>query len=373
MGDLITHFTKVTDIRHKQGKRHNLIDIITIAICGILCGADDWVMIEQFGLGKERWFRRFLELPHGIPSHDTFGKVFAWIDPEEFQACFMAWIREIAAVTQGQVIAIDGKTARRSHDRANGKKAIHLVNAWASTNEMALGQKKVKDKSNEITAIPELLKMLDINSCIVTIDAIGTQKSIIQAILKQKADYLLAVKQNQGKLYARIQYGYELDRNNEFKDAPYDFARTVNKNHGRIEIRKCWVVSDPEYIAYIDPEGNWPGLKSIAVVEGVRKIGDKSSSQIRYFISSLETKADHMLRCIRTHWEVENKLHWNLDVTFREDDSRVRKGHAPENLAVIRKLALNLLRRNKSRKGGAKTKRLICAVDTDFLLEVLNS
>jgi len=373
MGDLITHFGKVTDIRQKQGKRHNLIDIITIAICGILCGADDWVMIEQFGLAKESWFHEFLELPHGIPSHDTFGKVFSWIDPEEFQACFMEWIKEIAVVTQGQVIAIDGKTVRRSHDRANGKKAIHLVNAWASETEMALGQKKVEDKSNEITAIPELLKMLDINGCIVTIDAIGTQKSIIQGILRQKADYVLAVKQNQGKLYDLIQHGYELDLKNEFKDAPYDFAQTVNKNHGRIETRKCWVVSDPEYIAYIDPQGNWPGLKSIAVVEGVRKIGGKSSSQIRYFISSLETNADHMLKCIRTHWEVENKLHWNLDITFREDDSRVRKGHAPENLSVIRKLALNLLRRNKSRKGGAKTKRLICAVDTDFLLEVLNS
>jgi predicted transposase YbfD/YdcC len=373
MGDIKTHFRKVTDKRQKQGKRHKLIDIIAIAICGIICGADDWVMIEQFGIGKEKWFRKFLELPHGIPSHDTIGKVFSWIDPEEFHSCFMDWVREIAVVTKGELIAIDGKTVRRSHDRTEGEKAIHIVSAWASQNEMVIGQKKVADKSNEITAIPELLKMLDISGCIVTIDAIGTQKTIINDILKKKADYLLAVKKNQGKLYEQVKHCFEVDQKNDFEDAPYDFARTVNKGHGRIETRKCWVVTDPDYLAYIDPEKKWQGLKSVAIIESVRKIGEASSAQTRYFISSLETTAKHMLKCIRGHWEVENKLHWNLDVSFREDESRVRKGHAQENLTIVRKLALNLLRKNKSRKGGAKTKRLICAIDTDFLLDVLNS
>lgn len=349
------------------------MDIILIAICGILCGADDWVMISGFGKAKREWFASFLELPHGIPSHDTFGKVFAWIDPKEFQACFMDWVHEIAEITQGQLIAIDGKTVRRSYDRANGKEAIHLVSAWASENGLVLGQVKVDDKSNEITAIPELLKMLDINGCIVSIDAMGTQKEVVSTILEQKGDYILAVKQNQGHLHDQIETVYKYDRENDFKDAPYDYVKTVNKGHGRIETRQCWVISDPEYIRYVDLESSWKGLKSIAIVEATRRKGEATSSQIRYFISSLEIDAGKMLDHIRKHWEVENKLHWSLDISFREDDSRVRKGHAPENLAIIRKMALNLLRQNQTRNGGAKTKRLICAADTDFLLEILNS
>ena len=373
MADLITHISKITDTRSQLGRRHNLVDIIVIAICGILSGADDWVMISGFGKAKKEWFASFLELPHGIPSHDTFGKVFAWIDPKEFQVCFMDWVREVAEITRGQVIAIDGKTVRRSHDQAYGKAAIHLVSAWASENGLVLGQVKVDDKSNEITAIPELLKLLDISGCIVSIDAMGTQKEIVSLILEQKGDYLLAVKQNQGRLYEQIEASYQYDRSNDFKDAPYDYVKTVNKGHGRIETRQCWVISDPEYIKYIDPDRGWQGLKSITIVEATRRENEKISSQIRYFISSLDIEAAQMLEHVRKHWEVENKLHWSLDITFREDYSRVRKGHAPENLAIIRKMALNLLRQNQTRNGGAKTKRLICAADTDFLLEILNS
>lgn len=373
MADLITHLSNLTDVRSPMGKRHNFVDIVVIAICGIICGADDWVMIEHFGNAKKDWFENFIKLPHGIPSHDTFGKVFALIDPKEFEKCFIDWVREIAEISSGQLIAIDGKTVRRSHDRTNGKEAIHLVSAWASKNGVVLGQVKVNDKSNEITAIPELLKMLDISGCIVSIDAMGTQKEIVSTILEQKGDYLLAVKQNQGRLYDFIESVYTIDRDNDFKEAPYDYARKVNKSYGRIETRQCWITSDPEYIRYVDPDGDWQSLKSIVIVKGTRSVGDKRSSQVRYFISSLDIDAAQMMKHVRQHWEVENKLHWSLDVTFKEDDSRVRIGHAPENLAIIRKMALNLLRQNKSKKCGAKSKRLLCALDTDYLLEVLRS
>ncbi len=380
MSDLMTHFSKVTDIRppsvpgarEEQGKRHPLMDIIAIAIIGVICGADDWVTIEQVGKAKEDWFRKFLKLPHGIPSHDTFGKVFAWMDPDEFQKCFLDWIKEVAEMTAGQVIAIDGKTVRRSHDRANGKGPIHLVSAWASENELVIGQRKIDDKSNEITAIPELLKLLDIRGCIVTIDAIGTQRGIARAILGQKAEYVLAAKRNQGKLYEDIRHLFQVDREDGFKGSPFDYARTVNKGHGRVEIRKCWVTSAPEYLQYMDRDGEWEGLKSIAIVEATRRIGEKESSEMRYFISSLDVGAEAMLTYIRTHWEVENKLHWCLDMVFREDDNRVRKGHAPENIAIMRKIALNVLRKEKSKKRGAKAKRLICAMDMDYLLKVIN-
>jgi predicted transposase YbfD/YdcC len=372
MTDLITHFSEIPDPRKARGKRHKLIDIIVIAICGIICGADNWVMIEAFGKAREKWFGRFLELPHGIPSHDTFGNVFAMIKPQAFQNSFIAWIKDIAKLTQGQVIAIDGKRIRRSHNKAKGQEAIHLVSAWASENELAIGQVKADGKSNEITAIPILLKMLDITGCIVSIDAIGTQKKIVSSILDGKGDYLLAVKGNQPGLYDRVEQAFRYDQKQDFDHAPYDYGETINKNHGRIEKRQCWVVTDPDYINYIDPDNEWAKLNSLIILKATRIIDQETTSQIRYFISSLKESAQKMMGYVRQHWGVENKLHWSLDMTFREDDSRVRSGHAPENLALMRKMALNLLRQNKSRKGSVKTKRLLCATDPDFLLDMLN-
>ncbi|NPV55195.1 MAG: ISAs1 family transposase [Anaerolineae bacterium] len=363
----------MSDKRKPNGIRHKLIDIIAIAICGVICGGDDWVMIEYFGNAKREWFETFLELPHGIPSHDTFGKVFALIDPQEFQESFLGWVHEIAEITRGQLIAIDGKTARRSHDQSKGREALHLVSAWASQNGLVLGQVKVDDKSNEIRAIPELLKMLDIHGCLISIDAIGTQKEIVSTIIEQGGDYLLTVKQNQGSLYDQIASAFNVDYENEFKDTPYDYSKKVNKGHGRIETRECWITSDPEYINYIDPEGHWQKLSSLIILKATRVINGETSVQIRYFISSAVFGATQIMKFIRQHWEVENKLHWSLDVSFNEDSSRVRTGHAPENLALLRKMALNLLRLNKSKKCGAKTKRMLCAVDTNFLLEILNS
>jgi predicted transposase YbfD/YdcC len=373
MSDLITHFSNVTDKRSQQGRRHALIDIIAIAIIGVICGADDWVSIELVGKAKEKWLRTFLELPHGIPSHDTFGKVFAWLDPEEFQTCFMEWIRDIATMTTGQVVAIDGKSIRRSHDQARGKEPIHLVNAWASQNELVIGQRKVESKSNEIKAIPELLKLLDIHGCIVTIDAIGTQKEIARQILEQKADYVLAVKGNQGILHDRIHSMFAVERKEGFKTSSFEHVRTVNKGHGRIEIRNCWVTDDPEYLSYADPEQKWDGLQSIVIIESIRRTETRETKKLRYFISSLKPDAAEMLAHVRAHWGVENQLHWSLDVVFREDDNRVRKGHAQENFAVMRKIALNILRKERTRKCGAKGKRLICAMDQDYLLKVLQN
>jgi predicted transposase YbfD/YdcC len=373
MSDLITHFSTVTDLRSEQGKRHNLIDIIAIAIVGIICGADDWVSIEMVGQAKEKWFRTFLELPHGIPSHDTFGKVFAWIDPKEFQASFMDWIQEIAVMTAGEVVALDGKTIRRSHDHANGKEALHMVNAWASRNELVIGQLSVADKSNEITAIPKLLELLDLKGCIVTMDAMGTQKDISRLIRAQNADYVLAVKGNQGGLHERVQSLFEVDRKEEFRGSSFAKERSVGKNHGRLEIRECWVTSDPEYLAYVDPDHEWDGLQSVGVIESVRNMGGHETKSLRYYISSLKPTAKEMLACVRNHWGVENSLHWSLDVVFREDDSRVRTGNAQENLAVMRKIALNHLRQEKTKKCGAKWKRLLCNMDHDYLLKVIHN
>lgn len=239
------------------------------------------------------------------------------------------------------------------------------MSAWASQNGVVLGQVKVDGKSNEMTEIPELLKILDIHGCIVSIDAIGTQKEIISTILEQGGDYLLTVKQNQGTLYDQIDLALSIDCKNEFKDTAYDYAKKVEKSHGRIENRECWVTSDPEYIHYVDPEGHWQKLRSLAIVKATRVIEGKTSSQRRYFISSAKSSAVQMMQLIRNHWEVENKLHWSMDVSFNEDNSRVRTGHAPENLALIRKMALNVLRQKK-------TKWMLCAIDTDFLLEILN-
>ena len=355
----------------ERTKRHKLLEIISIAICAVICGADDWVEVENFGVQKVDWLRTFLELPHGIPSHDTFGRVFAKINPEEFQKSFMEWVQAINQLTQGQVIAIDGKQLRGSHDQGRGQKAIYMVSAWAEANHLVLGQQKVAEKSNEITAIPHLLQLLEISGCIITIDAIGTQTKIAKLIVEQEADYILAVKENQGKLYQDLTALFEYDRERNFQDAPYQYAKTVNKDHGRIEIRQCWSTSDPEYLENIRNRNNWKGLTSLVMIEAERIIDGKSSVEVRYYISSLESDAERILASVRGHWSVENSLHWTLDIAFSEDQNRVRKDHAPENLAVLRHMALNLLKQEKTAKGGIKAKRLQCGWNEKYLLKVL--
>jgi predicted transposase YbfD/YdcC len=371
IGSIRKHFSKVIDPRIERTKRHKLLDILVIAICGVICGADSWVDIELFGKTKLDWLKTFLKLPNGIPSHDTFGRVFGAINPEEFENSFMEWVQAINELTQGQVIAIDGKQLRGSQDSESGKAAIYMVSAWAVENQLVLGQRKVDEKSNEITAIPKLLKLLEIAGCIVTIDAIGTQTKIAKTIIEQGGDYLLAVKENQGNLYEDIHDLFEDDQKYNFEGAPYNYAKTVNKDHGRIEIRECWSISDLEYLANIRDQERWHGLKSLAMITSERRIGEKAEIETRYFISSMESDAQKILKVKRSHWGIENRLHWVLDIAFNEDHSRVRKDNAPQNFAVLRHMALNLLKQEKTAKGGIKAKRLQCGWNVDYLLKVL--
>ena len=370
---LMDYFENLEDPRVERSKRHSLLDIITIAICAVICGADSWVYVEMFGKSKEEWFRTFLDLPNGIPSHDTFGEVFSRLDPLRFQECFMEWSQGVAHLLPGEVVAIDGKTARRSHDTRAGKGALHLVSAWASANTLTLGQVKTEEKSNEITAIPRLLQLLELNGCIVTIDAMGCQKEIAQSILEQGADYVLAVKQNQGRLHEDLRDLFEEAEATGFEGVPHDYATTLNKGHGRLERRECWAITDPDCLDYLSTGKEWPGLCSVVKVVGRREAETGVTVQPRYFISSLDLSAAEMLATVRAHWSIENSLHWSLDVTFREDDCRVRKDHGPQNFATLRNISHNMLKRETSLKAGIQGKRLQAGWREDYLLKVLLS
>jgi predicted transposase YbfD/YdcC len=371
LGSIKKCFGKVKDPRIDRTKRHKLIEIMIMAILAVICGADSWVDVEMFGNSKKEWLKTFLELENGIPSHDTFGRVFALINPQEFENGFKEWVKLIQEVTQGQVIAIDGKQIRGSKDIPAGQAAIYMVSAWATANQLVLGQRKVDDKSNEITAIPQLMKVLDLAGCIVVVDAIGTQTKIAKTIIDQGADYVLAVKENQGHLYEDIHDLFEEDWKQNFAGAPYSYAKVVNKNHGRIEIRECWSISDPEYLANIRELDRWNGVQSLVMILSTRQIGEKQEVQDRYYITSLGSDAKKILQAKRSYWGIENCLHWVLDIAFNEDHCRVRKDHAPQNFAILRHMALNLLKLETTVKAGIKAKRLKCGWDTGYLLKVL--
>jgi len=364
-------FSALEDPRADYGKRHLLLDMIIIAICAVICGADSWVEVELFGRSKEEWLRTFLELPHGIPSHDTFGRVFQRLDPEAFGRCFREWTQRVEEVTRGQVVAVDGKTLRRSYDRASGKGALEVVSAWATANRLILGQVKVGEGTNEITAIPELLEVLEITGCIVTVDALGCQEAIAQAILERGADYVLALKGNQGNLYETVVDLFEYAEEIDFREVEHDVHQTVDKGHGRIEVRRCWTITEPDFLDYVREFADWPGLRAIVKVQAERTIGAETTQKTRYYITSLGNDAQQALYATRGHWKIENQVHWVLDVVFREDACRIRKGSAPQNMAILRHIALSLLQREQTEKVGIKAKRLKAALDENYLLKML--
>jgi len=368
---LMISFQDLPDPRVEGRCDHKLIDIIVITVCAVIAGAESWVDVESFGEAKQEWLRTFLDVPHGVPSHDTFGRFFAALDAEAFQTAFMRWVEGVFRVSRGQVIAIDGKTVRRSHDRTIGQDAIHMVNAWATHNGIALGQWQTDAKSNEITAIPPLLRQLNVAGCIVTIDAMGAQTKIAQAIRDEKADYVLRVKDNQGHLHQDLQDWFAHADNVQFADMQHSYAETVNKGHGRIEIRRCWAISDPLAFEYIRNYEGWTDLQTIVRVQRERRLPDKTEINTAYYISSLPAEADSLLDATRFHWAVENSLHWVLDVIFREDDARVRVGHAAHNMAILRQLALNIIKKDQS-KGSIRTKRFKAGLDVTFLENLLD-
>lgn len=367
---IIENFKDLKDPRVERTKRHKLIDIVTIAICAVICGADGWIGIETYGKAKQNWLKQFLELPNGIPSHDTFSRVFARIDPIEFQNCFLKWINSIKNITKGEVIAIDGKTLKHSYDKGGEKGAIHMVSAWATANRLVLGQKKVEEKSNEITAIPELIKVLDIAGCLVTIDAMGCQREIVKLITEKQGDYIITLKKNQKSLYKNVEELFQKAIATGCEGLKKSEYHTREENHGREEIRHYLMLSDIGEI--IDPEGKWKNIKSVGMAEYIRAEKGKTKVETRYYISSIEGDAKLFGQSVQSHWGIENSLHWILDVVFREDDCRIRKDNSPQNLAVIRHIAVNLVGQEKSQKLGVKNKQFKAALDEEYLQKILD-
>lgn len=349
---------------------HALVEIILVAICGVLSGAESWSEIEEFGIAKEGWLKQYLELRAGIPSHDTFSRVFRMLDAHAFQERFMRWVEATFSVPRGQVIAVDGKTVRGSRDNFRGQDAIHWVSAFAHTSGILLGQRKVDDKSNEITAVPELLKTLFIKDCVVTVDALNCQKDIAQTILEGGGDYVFALKANHPLLHQAVIDWFDWAQGRQFRDIDHTYCQTVNKGHGRIEIRRCYALSDPHAFQALSYYDGWAGLRSIAVVYRQRQRADRIQLETAYFLSSLSADAQRILDATRAHWAIENTVHWTLDVTFAEDASRVRLANAPENFAVLRHVAFNLLKRHPY-QASLKRKRYRAALDDSFLFQLL--
>lgn len=370
-GSIEVAFGDMPDPRVEGRCKYPLLEIIIIAICAALCGAETWEEVEAFGEAKENWLRKFLKLEKGTPSHDTFRRVFSLLDAEVFQTRFMSWVRCAFQIERDQIIALDGKSVRGSHRRSQGQSCLHLVSAFATSSGLILGQCKVDDHSNEIVAIPELLEHLYLKGCIVTIDAIGTQTAIARQIVDQQGDYVLAVKENQPSLYKDIKDWFEWAHQSDFRGVPaHDHHRTINKGHGRIDIRDCWVISDIHAFEALEHHERWANLNSIVMVRRERRMGETVEHQTHFFISSLPPNAETILRAIRHHWRIENTQHWTLDVVFHEDDSRLRVGNGAENFAILRRLVFNLLKHHPA-KGSLKSKRFRAALDDDFLLELV--
>ncbi|PCI40206.1 MAG: ISAs1 family transposase [Thiotrichales bacterium] len=371
-GTFIEHFTDIEDPRiHNHNYRHKLSDIFVITILATICGADGWVEIERFGLAKEEWFSSFLELPNGIPSHDTFGRIFSLLNPKLFEDSFISWIRSLSMDMTREIIALDGKSVRGSGSKVNNTAALHLVSAWASKNRMMLGQVKTADHSNEITAIPKLLDLIDVKGGIVTIDAMGCQTKIAKKIISQGADYVLSLKDNQPTLHEDVAAIFAKAETIQYKKILHRRKIEKIRDHGRIEKRRYTLLSARDPLLF---ELRWPGLRGLGKIEITRTINKQITRSTRYFISSLQYEdIDDFMRAVRQHWNIEINLHWSLDVSFKEDHCQINNGHAPENLALIRRIALNLLKQEKTLKNGITCKRKNAGWDHKYLLKVLQA
>ena len=361
------HFAGLTDPRRRK-VIYPLINIVTIALCAVMCGADDFVSIALWARTKKKWLAKFLDLSDGIPSHDRFNAVLAAIKPAEFEKCLLSWITALHEVTDGQLIAVDGKTLRRSFDAASSKSAIHMVSAWATVNLITLGQVVVDAKSNEITAIPKLLEMLELSGALVTIDAMGCQTEIARTIVDGGADYVLAVKGNQPTLHDGIAEFFDEQLEADFADVKVSRHETNERGHGREETRHYFVCPVPDDLP---DAARWKKLKAIGIAISDTVRGGKSCSHVRYYILSKKLSGRKFAATVRGHWSIENRLHWQLDVTFQEDQSRVRRGHADANCSLLRRTALSLLKNNHTEKVGVKNKRLLAACSEEYLEEVL--
>lgn len=365
--DVRVHFENLTDPRRRE-PTYPLLNVVVMTLCAVISGADDFVAIAQWARTHQAWLARFLDLSAGIPSHDRFNSIFAAINSREFESCLLSWITSLHEITAGQVIAIDGKTLRRSYDSANSKSAIHMVSAWATRNQISLGQVVTDAKSNEITAIPKLLELIDVSGGIVTIDAMGCQTEIVEKIVEKKAIACIAVKKNQPKLHAAIQQHFDNMIESDFADATVRWVQSSEKGHGREETRMYAICPVPESVKDLK---RWPQVRAIGMSTNITVRDGKEHTETRYYILTRYVSGKRFADAVRSHWGIENCLHWQLDVTFREDDCRVRKGNCDANLSVIRRFALTMLKNNKSQKLGIKNKRLRAAWDTEFLSEVL--
>ena len=364
------YFATLTDPRcpDAPNSRHQLMDMLIIAVCAVICGADGWEDIEEYGTSQAEWFATFLDLPHGIPGHDTFRRVLSRLDPEELTQCFIAWTEALSEASGGDIVSIDGKTLRHSFDQATGQAAIHMVSAWASANRLVLGQLKVEEKSNEITAIPKLIQMLDIAGATVTIDAMGCQKEIAKVITDREADYVLALKENHPTLSGDVTRFFDEAKATAFADIAHAYHETVDGDHGRIETRRYWITSDIEWLG---AKASWAKLHSIGMVESCRAVGETVQVETRYFLTSLPAQGVRFAQAVRQHWGIENSLHWVLDVSFHEDACRIRKDQGAQIFSMLRHIAINLLRQERRHKRGIKARRKRAGWDRDYLLHVL--